>query len=103
MTSFGCPTPRPARRTHPTGGEGAMDRRRKLTHAELEAEIAEALPERAVMSTMSVTSLDPTAGTVEAVSDGVTDSAAATTEPVMTTADEMATTSEPVASPTDVD
>src|SRR5215208_1750281 len=51
-----------------------------LTPAELEAESAEALPERAAMSTLSVSGLDATAGTVEAVGDGVTDTAAAATD-----------------------
>src|SRR5215213_4009521 len=50
-----------------------------LTPAELEAESAEALPERAAMSTLSVTTLDAATGTVEAV-DGATDPAATTTE-----------------------
>src|SRR5215218_8613126 len=40
-----------------------------LTSEELEAEVAEALPERAAMSTINLTSLDPTAGAVEAVGD----------------------------------
>src|SRR3954451_4082586 len=46
-----------------------------LTPDELvaEAEAAEALPERAAMSTLNVTSLDPAAGAAEAVGDGVPD------------------------------
>src|SRR5215218_9729462 len=52
----------------------------ELTPDELAGEIAEALPERAAMSTVSMTGLDAATGTVEAVSDGVTESAAATTE-----------------------
>ena len=42
-----------------------------LTPEELEAETAEALPERAAMSTLNLTSLDPAGGAVEAVGDGV--------------------------------
>src|SRR4051794_844147 len=44
-----------------------------LTPEELmaEADAAEALPERAAMSTLNVTSLDPAAGAAEAVGDGV--------------------------------
>src|SRR3954451_5521431 len=37
------------------------------------ANAAEALPERAAMSTLNVTSLDPAAGAAEAVGDGVPD------------------------------
>src|SRR5215213_11820180 len=68
-----------------------MDPKHKgeLSPEELEREIAEALPERAAMSTVSMTGLDAATGTVEAVSDGVTESAAATAEP------EMATTAAP--------
>src|SRR3954465_5607026 len=46
-----------------------------LTPEELmaEADAAEALPERAAMSTLNVTSLDPAAGAAEAVGDGVPD------------------------------
>src|SRR5215216_5632449 len=54
--------------------------RGELSPDELAGEIAEALPERAAMSTVSMTGLDAATGTVEAVSDGVTESAAATTE-----------------------
>ena len=55
----------------------------ELTPEELAAETAEALPERAAMSTLSVSGLDAAAGTVEAVSDGVSETAAATpTEPL---------------------
>src|SRR5918995_199164 len=57
----------------------------ELSPEEMAGEIAEALPERAAMSTVSVTGLDAATGTVEAVSDGVTESAAAATEPVETT------------------
>ena len=42
-----------------------------LTPEELEAETAEALPERAAMSTLNLASLDPAGGAVEAVGDGV--------------------------------
>src|SRR5687768_12757481 len=60
-----------------------------LSPEELEAESAEALPERAAMSTLSVGGLDATTGAVEAVGDGMTETAAATTEapeaPVETT------------------
>src|SRR5215217_7836746 len=65
--------------------------RGELSPDELAAEIAEALPERAAMSTVSMTGLDAATGTVEAVSDGVTETAAATAEPET----EMATTSAP--------
>src|SRR5215211_2050539 len=58
----------------------ARSERDGLTPAELEAEVAEALPERAAMSTVSLTNLDAAAGTVEAVGDGVSDSAAGATE-----------------------
>src|ERR687897_911842 len=47
-----------------------------LTPEELQAETAEALPERAVMSTVSLTNLDAAAGTVEAVSDGFSETTA---------------------------
>src|SRR5215217_5384884 len=73
--------------------------RGELSPDELAGEIAEALPERAAMSTVSMTGLDAATGTVEAVSDGVTESAAATTtapEP----AAETTTAPEPVAETT---
>ena len=60
----------------------------ELTPEELAAETAEALPERAAMSTLTVSGLDAAAGTVEAVGDGVSETVAATptevtpTEPV---------------------
>src|SRR5688500_10315689 len=57
----------------------------ELSPEEMAGEIAEALPERAAMSTVSMTGLDAATGTVEAVSDGVTESAAATAEPVEAT------------------
>ena len=41
-------------------------RKDDLTPEELEAEVAEALPERAAMSTINLTSLDAAGGTVEA-------------------------------------
>src|SRR5215216_5031131 len=68
-----------------------MDPKHKgeLSPEELEGEVAEALPERAAMSTVSMTGLDAATGTVEAVSDGVAESAAATGDP------EMATTAAP--------
>ena len=54
----------------------------ELTPEELAAETAEALPERAAMSTLTVSGLDAAAGTVEAVGDGVSETVAATpTEP----------------------
>jgi hypothetical protein len=56
-----------------------------LSPEELAAEIAEALPERAAMSTVSMTGLDAATGMVEAVSDGVSESAAATADPDVTT------------------
>ena len=56
-----------------------------LSPEELEAEIAEALPERAAMSTVSMTGLDAATGMVEAVSDGVSESAAATADTAVTT------------------
>src|SRR5215212_6069120 len=46
-----------------------------LSLEELEAQSAEALPERAAMSTLSVSPIDATGGTVEAVSSGLADSA----------------------------
>src|SRR3954453_18496299 len=49
-----------------------------LSPEELEAESAEALPERAAMSTLSVAGLDPAAGSVEAVGHGVSDAGRAT-------------------------
>src|SRR5829696_9156285 len=69
-----------------------------LSLEELRAEIAEALPERAAMSTVSMTGLDAATGMVEAVSDGVTESAEATADPEMTTAaaPEPVETAEPV-------
>src|SRR5215213_4328225 len=63
----------------------------ELTPDELAGEIAEALPERAAMSTVSMTGLDAATGTVEAVSDGVTETAAATQDP----APDMSTTAAP--------
>jgi hypothetical protein len=81
-----------------------------LTPAEIDAEIAEALPERAAMSTVSLTNLDAAAGTVEAVGDGVSDSAVgatdatgatdvvtAPTEPTGTEPEDTAVPAEPVA------
>src|SRR3954464_14579741 len=65
--------------------------RGELSPEEIAGEIAEALPERAAMSTVSMTGLDAATGTVEAVSDGVTESAAATADP----APETATTDAP--------
>src|SRR5918992_81118 len=65
----------------------------ELTHAELEAQTAELLPERAAMSTLSVTGLDAATGTVEAVADGV--SASATGDSVA--GDATAATPEPAA------
>ena len=66
-----------------------------LTEAELAKEAGEALPERAAMSTLSVAGLDAAAGTAEAVSDGVTETAAATTEQVEAPAEApVATTTE---------
>src|SRR5829696_6022133 len=59
----------------PEAGAGAPE---GLSPAELEAESAEALPERAAMSTLSVAGLDAATGTVEAVGDGVSGTAAAT-------------------------
>ena len=44
-----------------------------LSVEELEDQSAEALPERAAMSTVSVTPLDATTGAVEAFSTGLTD------------------------------
>src|SRR5215211_326621 len=80
-----------------------MDPKHKgeLSPEELAGEIAEALPERAAMSTVSMTGLDAATGMVEAVSDGVTESAAATTtDPSATTAaPEPATTAAPETPP----
>src|SRR4051794_24375704 len=52
-----------------------------LTPAEFEAETADALPERAVMSTLGVPALDPASGSLEGVGDGVPGDHAATAEP----------------------
>src|SRR5829696_4318575 len=52
----------------------------ELTPDELEAQIAEPLPERAAMSTVSVTGLDAASSTVEAVGDGVSSTVEATGE-----------------------
>ena len=62
-----------------------MDRERthinvELSLEELRVEIAEALPERAAMSTLNLSGLDAAGGTVEAVSDGLSGSAAAVHE-----------------------
>src|ERR671918_1080150 len=74
-----------------------------LTLAELEAESAEALPERAAMSALSVAPLDAASGTMEAVGDGVSGTAAATIEspavPAEPTGAAVATTT--VAEPND--
>src|ERR671914_1886759 len=74
-----------------------------LTLAELEAELAEALPERAAMSALSVMPLDAASGTVEAVGDGVSGTAVATIEspavPAEPTEAAVATTT--AAEPTD--
>src|SRR5215211_982197 len=81
----------PAPNSVPGGPEG-------LSTAELEAESAEALPERAAMSTLNVASLDAATGSVEAVGDGVSSTAAAASEPVHATdaAPDATTTAEPV-------
>ena len=50
----------------------------ELSPVELAAEVGEALPEKAAMSTLNLSGIDATTGTVEAVSDGVTNTAAAT-------------------------
>ena len=64
-----------------------------LTPAELEAESAEALPERAAMSTLSV-ALDPTAGSVDGLSDGVAHATTATADSPGDAADGTAASSE---------
>src|SRR3954468_49293 len=46
------------------------DRVDELTIEEIEAEAAEALPERAAMSTLNMTSLDTAGAAIEAVGDG---------------------------------
>jgi len=51
-----------------------------LSPEELEAETAEALPERAAMSTLSPAGLDPTAGAAEAVGDAVSGTDGAATD-----------------------
>src|SRR5215204_5122219 len=53
----------------------------ELTPEELAAETAEPLPERAAMSTLTLSGLDAAAGTVEAVGDGVSETVAATDAP----------------------
>ena len=63
----------------------------ELTPEELDEHLPEALPERAVMSTLTMTGLDAAAGTVEAVGDGVAETASAPVE------DPTATPAEPVA------
>src|SRR3954447_13206214 len=69
-----------------------------LTPEELEANAAEALPERAAMSTLNLTSLDAAGGTVEAVADhavGAGDQAAAEQPASAETAPEAAATDSP--------
>jgi hypothetical protein len=53
------------------------DRIEGLTAEQLEAEVAEPLPERALMSTVSLSALDPTGDTADAVTDSVVTTAAA--------------------------
>src|SRR3954451_652404 len=48
----------------------------ELTLEEIAAEPAEALPERAAMSTLNVTSLDTAGAAIEAVGDGAPDASA---------------------------
>src|SRR3954452_8589113 len=45
----------------------------ELSWEELEAQAADALPERAAMSTLNLTGLDATSGAVEAAGDGLPD------------------------------
>src|SRR5918999_4926753 len=52
----------------------------ELSLEELRAETAEALPERAAMSTVNLAGLDAASGTVEAVTDGVSGSVSAVNE-----------------------
>src|SRR4051794_41480605 len=69
-----------------------------LTPEELEANAAEALPERAAMSTLNLTSLDAAGGTVEAVADhavGAGDQAAAEQPASAETAPQAAATDSP--------
>src|SRR4051794_1174783 len=54
----------------------------ELTLEEMEAQAAEALPERAVMSTLNLTGLDTAGAPVEAVGDGAPDAAAVPSESV---------------------
>src|SRR5436190_23053044 len=67
-----------------------------LTPEELmaEADAAEALPERAAMSTLNVTSLDTAGAAVEAVGDGVPDGAPAEPAPAPVVSDTGATAAE---------
>src|SRR3954447_20261879 len=58
------------------------DHLNELTPEEMEAQAAEALPERAVMSTLNVTGLDTAGAAVEAVGDGAPDAAALPSESV---------------------
>src|SRR6187401_3189964 len=64
----------------------------ELTPEELAAETAKALPERAAMSTLTVSGLDAAAGTVEAVGDGVSETMAATPTDVAQAEPEVTTT-----------
>ena len=67
-------------RTNRARPSSRADEAPELTPAELEAETAEALPERAVMSTLGVSAVDPASGSMEGIGDGVSGDHAATTE-----------------------
>jgi hypothetical protein len=69
-----------------------------LSPAELEAQVGEALPERALMSTVSLSPLDPTADAADAVTDSVvtTTTAAAADPAAATSATDPAAESAPV-------
>src|SRR5688500_18173794 len=69
----------------------------ELTPEELAAETGEALPERAAMSTLTVSGLGAAAGTVEAVRDGVTETVSATSDGDTETAQTTAAPTEDVA------
>src|SRR5215203_3145257 len=86
-----------------TGETGLQpDMEAGLTPEELEAHCAEALPERSVMSTLNVPTLDAAAGTADAVTDTAVaaDDASAAAEP--TDPEVMQTTAvEPTDAPVD--
>src|SRR3954452_8065520 len=70
----------------------------ELSWEELEAQAADALPERAAMSTLNLTGLDATSGAVEAAGDGLPDAGhAAPAETAAQAPADTAAPAEPVA------